>query len=142
MIKSMKPRRVLVIDDEQVICDACRLILSEKGCPVEYRLTGTGGMLAIEQGDFDLVLLDLKLPDVDGMKILKTVKKERPALSVIVMTGYSTISIAVEAMKNGAADYLGKPFSDDELLAAVESVWVNITLKGAGSCEKREQAET
>ena len=129
----MKPQRVLVIDDEQVICDACRMILSEQGCRVEYRLTGTAGLLAIEQGDFDLVLLDLKLPDLDGMKILKTVKQERPALPVIVMTGYATISIAVEAMKNGATDYLGKPFTDDELMAAVENAFVNIHLKGAAS---------
>ena len=83
--------------------------------------------MAIEQGDFDIVLLDMKLPDIDGMEILKSVKKEKPGLGVIVMTGYSTISIAVEAMKHGATDYLGKPFSEDELIAAVENADVNST---------------
>jgi DNA-binding NtrC family response regulator len=121
----MKPRRVLVIDDEQVICDACQLILSEQGCRVEHELTGTAGLLAIEKSDFDVVLLDLKLPDMDGMEVLRRVGKEKPGLSVIVMTGFSTTLIAVEAMKNGATDYLGKPFTDDELITTVENANVN-----------------
>ena len=124
-MRTMKPWRVLVIDDEQVICDACQLILSEQGCKVEHRLTGTAGLIAIEQGDFDIVLLDLKLPDIDGMEILKSVRKEKPGLGVILITGYSNISIAVEAMKHGATDYLAKPFSEDELVAAVGHVSVN-----------------
>lgn len=121
----MKPERVLVIDDEEVICNACQLILSEQGCKVEQRLTGTAGLMAIEQGDFDVVLLDLKLPDIDGMEILKIVKKEKPGVGVIVMTGFSRISVAVEAMKLGATDYLGKPFTDDELITAVKNAYVN-----------------
>lgn len=115
----------MVIDDEEVICNACQLILSEQGCRAEQRLTGTAGLMAIEQGDFDVVLLDLKLPDIDGMEILKIVKKEKPGVGVIVMTGFSRISVAVEAMKLGATDYLGKPFTDDELITAVKNAYVN-----------------
>ena len=121
MIRSIKPQRVLVIDDEQVICDACHLILSEQGCQVEHQLTGTAGLLAIENSDFDVVLLDLKLPDMDGMEVLRRVGKEKPGLSVIVMTGFSTTLTAVEAMKNGATDYLGKPFTEDELITTIEN---------------------
>jgi two-component system NtrC family response regulator len=116
----MKPLSILVIDDESVICDACRLVLAEKGHRVELCLTGNDGLLAIEGGTYDLILLDVKLPDVDGMEILKSVRKKGPVPVVIVMTGYSTMSNALQAMKLGAADYLAKPFTDDELVEAVE----------------------
>ena len=116
----MKPLSILVIDDESVICDACRLVLAEKGHRVEHCLTGNAGLLAIEGGTYDLILLDVKLPDVDGMEILKSVREKGSGPVVIVMTGYSTMSNALQAMKLGAADYLAKPFTDDELVDAVE----------------------
>ncbi len=72
---------------------------------------------------YDLALLDIKLPDMDGMEILEILRENRPEMCVIVMTGYSTMSNAVQAMKLGAADYLSKPFTDDELLEAVERVF-------------------
>ena len=119
----MKTLSILVIDDESVICDACRLVLEEKGHAVDHCLTGKSGLLAIERGTYDVVLLDMKLPDLDGMEILKTVREKYPATCVIVMTGYSTMSNALQAMKLGAADYLAKPFADDELIKAVEKLF-------------------
>jgi len=116
----MRPLRVLVIDDEIVICQACRMILIEEGCLVQEQATGEDGLQALAKGIFDVVLLDLKLPDMDGMDILKKLHQQKPDVPVIVMTGYSTVSIAVEAMKSGAADYLSKPFSDEELIEVVE----------------------
>jgi len=116
----MKPLKVLVIDDEKVICDACHLVLTEKGHRVDRCMTGGTGLIAIERGTYDVILLDMKLPDLDGMEILKAVRGKVPAPCVIVMTGYSTMSNAVEAMKLGAADYLSKPFTDDELISAIE----------------------
>lgn len=115
----MKSPRVLIIDDETVICNACHLILTETGWNVQRQKTGTSGLMALDRGAFDVVLLDLKLPDMDGMDILKTIKREKPDTRVIVMTGYSTINIAVQAMKFGAVDYLSKPFTDDELIQVV-----------------------
>jgi len=120
----MKPLRILVIDDESVICDACRLILAEKGHSVDRCLTGKSGLLAIEGGTYNLILLDMKLPDIDGMEILKSVREKGSGPAVIVMTGYSTMSNALQAMKLGAADYLAKPFTDDELVEAVEKLFV------------------
>ena len=70
----MKSLRVLVIDDESVICDACQLVLEEKGHGVDRCLTGKAGLLAIERGPYDIILLDMKLPDIDGTEILKTVR--------------------------------------------------------------------
>lgn len=116
----MKSLKVLVIDDERVICDGCDLVLTEKGHTVDYCKTGKTGLLAIERSTYDVILLDMKLPDIDGMEVLKRVREKTPAPCVIVMTGYSTMSNAVQAMKLGAADYLSKPFTDDELIEAVE----------------------
>ena len=116
----MEPVKILLIDDEQIICDASQMVLSDQGHFVDFRMNGKLGLEAIREGQFDVVLLDMKLPDMDGMKILRAVHEENPGLYVIVMTGYSTVQNAVEAMKLGAIDYLAKPFSDDELLIAVE----------------------
>lgn len=116
----MKALSILVIDDESVICDACRLVLGEQGHAVDHCLTGRTGLVAIERESYDLILLDMKLPDIDGMEILKAVRKMAHAPAVVVMTGYSTMSNALQAMKLGAIDYLAKPFTDGELLEAVE----------------------
>ncbi len=112
--------RTLIIDDERIICDGCRLALSEQGHSADICVTGRAGLEAILRGDYDVILLDMKLPDMDGMDILRRVKKEKPGEHIVVMTGYSTVENAVQAMKLGAFDYLAKPFSEDELVLAVE----------------------
>jgi DNA-binding NtrC family response regulator len=117
----MKALDILVIDNEDVICEACRMVLTEKGHKVAYYKTGKSGLEAAGLRHYDLLLLDMKLPDMDGMDILRILKDKMPSLAVIVMTGYSTLSNAVQAMKLGAVDYLSKPFTDDELLRAVEN---------------------
>ena len=81
---------------------------------------GRAGLDAIREGAYDILLLDMKLPDIDGMDILKVVRKEKPELCTIIMTGYSSISNAVDAMRKGADNYLAKPFTEDELLQAIE----------------------
>ena len=121
----MKPVNILIIDDERVICNACHLILSEKGYTVDRQLSGKSGLDALKSGQYHFVLLDMMLPDMDGMDVLKMIKKERPEVRIIVMTGYSTVSNAVKAMQSGAFDYLAKPFTDDELVSAVEKACLN-----------------
>ena len=115
----IRPVSILIIDDEPVISKGCRLALSCRGYSVDTALTGQAGLSAIRKNSFDVVLLDLKLPDMDGMDILKSVHKSHPEIYFIVMTGFSTVPSAVEAMKSGAFDYLAKPFSEDELLMVV-----------------------
>jgi len=117
----MKDLDILVIDNEDGICEACFMVLTEKGHRVDYFKTGKSGLHAAGLRHYDLVLLDMKLPDTDGMDILRMLKDRIPSLAVVVMTGYSTTSNAVQAMKLGAVDYLSKPFTDDELLRAVEN---------------------
>ena len=125
----MTPIRILVIDDEPVICDGCRLILSEKGYQVDTCPSGSSGLASIATGAYDVILLDMKLPDMDGMEILKRVRTDQPAVNIIVMTGYSTVSNAVEAMKVGAFDYLAKPFDDEQISLAVQKAVENKRLK-------------
>jgi two-component system NtrC family response regulator len=112
---------ILIIDDEQAICEGCRLVLSDQGYSVDCRMNGSEGLTAAREGKYDVVLLDMKLPDLNGMEILRTVRKEQPDMYIIVMTGFSSVQDAVKAIKLGAVDYIAKPFSDDELLIAVES---------------------
>jgi DNA-binding NtrC family response regulator len=116
----MEHGNILVIEDEQFICEGCRLVLSDRGHAVEVCMTGTEGLAAVLNGFYDVVLLDLNLPDLNGMEILRTVRGKKPGEQIIVMTGHSTVQNAVEAMKLGALDYLAKPFSDDELVLSVE----------------------
>ena len=117
---AIRPAKILVIDDEPVICKGCRMVLTEKGHAVDTCSTGRDAVQAVETGDYELLLLDLKLPDADGMDLLKRFHEHTPRTAVIVMTGYSSVQNAVSAMKQGAFDYLPKPFSDDQLLFAAE----------------------
>jgi len=118
----MRPLKILIIDDEKVICDACHLILSERGHTVERKMDGATGLKALRSNSYDVILLDMMLPDMEGMEILETIKQRTPQAGVIVITGYSTVANALKAMKLGATDYLSKPFSEDELLASIEKV--------------------
>jgi DNA-binding NtrC family response regulator len=125
----LEPIKILVIDDELAICEGCRLALSDKGLVVETCLNGTNGLELLLGGEYELALLDMKLPDIYGMDILRRVKKEKPGVYIIVMTGYSSVQNAVEAMKLGAFDYLAKPFTDDELWISVQRAVENKRLK-------------
>ena len=110
---------ILVIDDEKAICSGCHLVLTDQGYQVDTFLSGKPGLEVVRKDNYDLVLLDLKLPDMDGMNVLKEIRREKPELHVIIMTGYASVQSAVDAMKIGAFDYIAKPFSDDELVLAV-----------------------
>ena len=126
----MEPLKILVIDDEQVICSGCRMILSELGHTIDTCNTCKEGLEAIRKIDYHLVLLDIKLPDSDGMEILKIVRVEKLEIHIIVMTGYATIRSVVSAMRLGAFDYLPKPFTDEELIASVEKAMKNVAGSG------------
>jgi DNA-binding NtrC family response regulator len=112
--------RILVVDDEKVICDGCRLTLADKGHLVDFCLTGRSGIENAKNGNYDLVLLDMKLPDMDGFDVLSHLCQVKPNLIIVVMTGYASVQNAVKVMKAGGFDYLSKPFTDDELILAVE----------------------
>ena len=112
--------RIVVIDDEPVICSGIKLALEEKGYSVDTCLNGREGRQAIGTNHYDVALLDVKLPDDDGMEILQKIRQENADLQVIVMTGYATVDNAVAAMKQGSFDYIAKPFTDEQLIQDVE----------------------
>lgn len=120
---------VLVIDDEMAICEGCRMVLGDQGYTVIFGTTGQEGLNKLHDQDVDLLLLDIKLPDTDGMQILAGVRQTHPRMPVIVMTGYASVQSAVSAMKHGAFDYLSKPFAEDELTHAVGKAIENKRLK-------------
>mgnify|MGYP000659297198 CR=1 FL=1 len=125
----MEPIKILVIDDEPVICDGCRLTLSDQGFAVDSCNSGTNGLEILLVGEYDLALLDMKLPDMNGMEILRHLKHENPGIYVIVMTGYSSVQNAVDAMRLGAFDYITKPFDIQELRLRVRNS-LQRTLRG------------
>lgn len=95
------------------------MILSEMGYRCDQSLSGANGLKLVMENSYDVLLLDMKLKDMDGMEILEKVKKAKPATYVIVITGYSTVQNAVKAMKLGANDYISKPFNEDDIIIAV-----------------------
>lgn len=124
-------RPILIIDDEPSICSGCRLILADKGYAAEVCSTGKAGMKALLTGKYPLALLDMKLPDIDGMEILKAVKTAKLDVCIIVMTGYANVKHAVESMRLGSFDYIAKPFAEEELLNAVNMAIENRRFKEA-----------
>ncbi len=112
--------KILIVDDEEIVRSSCRKILGSAGKGIFEADKGSDALKVIDEHTFDVVLSDLKLPDLSGIDLLKTVKEITPDTEVILITGYGTVSTAVEAMKLGAYDYVEKPFRPDELLSIVE----------------------
>ena len=116
------PQRILVIDDEAVIGLSCRRILSPEGHEVQCHEDPQAGLEAALSGHFDVILLDLMMPGIDGLTILRHVKTAGIASEVVIITGHSTVESAVKAIQQGAADYLSKPFSPDQLKMVLRKV--------------------
>ena len=108
-------RKVLVVDDEAVVVNSIRKILTRKGFAVEEAFTCKDALNQVFSHDYDLVLLDMRMSDGNGIDVLQRIKAKRPDLRVVIVTGYASIDTAVEAIRNGASDYMPKPFTPDEL---------------------------
>ncbi len=114
------PGRILVVDDEAEMRETCRKILARKGHAVYATSDGTAALETLRAEPFDLIIADLRMPGMDGIALLREVKKISPEVGFIVITAYGTIDTAVEAVREGAFDYLPKPFSMAQLEVAVE----------------------
>jgi DNA-binding NtrC family response regulator len=112
--------RILVVDDEPIVCESCKRILGEEGYEVDIALSGQEAFEKMKRDTYDVVLTDLKMPGIDGMEVLRTLRKDYPETMVIMITGFSTVETAVEAMKLGAFDYIPKPFTPDEVSIVVK----------------------
>src|ERR1700720_3226966 len=110
---------ILVIDDEAEIREGLELLLSSEGCSVTSAETGDAGLARLDEQPFDLLLLDVSLPDHNGIDLLREIHQRDPVLPVVLITAYGSIDMARRAFKSGAQDYITKPWSNDELLAQV-----------------------
>ncbi|MCL4190789.1 MAG: response regulator [Thermoguttaceae bacterium] len=111
---------LLVVDDEEVICEGCRRIFSRQGFQVEKSSDPQQGLnLAVER-DFKAILLDIKMPSMDGIQFLEQLRVKKPGVPVILMTGYPSIPNAASAVRLGASDYITKPFTPEEITQAVQ----------------------
>ena len=135
---SVPGQRILVIDDEAVIGLGCRRVLCPEGHEVRIYEDPQAGLQAALSGDFDLLLVDLVMPGIDGLEILKQVKAAGVSSEVVIITGHSTVESAVEAMKQGAADYLSKPFSPNQLRMVLYKVWERSALIQENAALRRE----
>lgn len=117
--QKMKSARILVVDDEEIVCRSCERLLSEEGYEVDSRQDPKEGLLLAEQNPYDVILVDLKMPGISGMEFLRRIRATRPETVVVIMTGYAEIATAVEATKLGAFDYIPKPLTPDQLVVAV-----------------------
>ncbi len=115
----MAQGKVLVIDDEQIVLASVQRILETEGFTVDMTSSAREGRSWALERAYDLVLSDIRMPEVGGMRVLRDIKRARPELPVVIITGYATVASAVQAMKLGAADYVEKPFTPDGLLRAV-----------------------
>ncbi|MGA8181274.1 MAG: response regulator [Desulfobacterales bacterium] len=119
---------VLVVDDEQDIRDASERILNRAGFQVLKASGGGESLQVLEKERIDIVLLDLKMPGMDGLEVLRGIRELSETIQVIVITGYATVETAIEAMKKGAYDFIPKPFEPDQLRIIVNRAWEKICL--------------
>jgi len=117
----MERKKALVIDDEQVVLDSVSKILTADNYDVDVSLSGLEGLDRAIKGHYDIVLTDIRMPGIGGMRVLRDIKRAKPSLPVVIITGYATVKAAVQVMKLVAADYLEKPFTPEQLLKAAAS---------------------
>lgn len=114
------PPHILLMEDEPSMAKGLKLVLTDEGYDVDWAMTGQSALDKFRRIPFDVLIADLRLPDMDGMTVIKEVKNRRPETEAVIITGYPTVSSAVESVKMGVYEYLRKPFTDDDIKHAVE----------------------
>ena len=142
MERTPDPLTVLVVDDEKGIRDGSDRILSRMECNVLTAKNGEAGLDLIGRNDVAIVLLDLKMPGIDGMEVLRRIQAMNRDILVIVITGFATIETAIEAMKRGAYDFIPKPFEPDQLRIVVNRAREKIWLKREAVTLEAERRRT
>ena len=125
----MKKARILIIEDEKLIRWSLRQHIHEQGYQVDEAQTGREGLDTFAQNTFDLILLDHRLPDMTGLQVLESIREQDSDVVVILITAYSNVEDAVQAMRLGAHDYISKPFKMDALMVTVNKALETTHLK-------------
>ncbi len=126
----MAEEKILIIDDEPMVLDLCRRILSAEGYRTVTAGTGWEGIERLrEEGDVALVLTDIKMPGLDGLETIQILRESRPDLVTVVMTGFSTMDLAIQAIKLGVDEFVVKPFTPPELSLAVSRALEKVRLR-------------
>ena len=112
------PPRILIVDDEQVVRRSYEATLHGVNCDADSAENGAEALSAMQREPYDVVLLDLRMPGIEGMSVLRTMKHNWPESEVVIITGYPTVESAKEAVRLGACDYLSKPLGPDEIIGA------------------------
>ncbi|MEJ2313885.1 MAG: sigma-54 dependent transcriptional regulator [Nitrospirota bacterium] len=133
--------RILVVDDEKDICKALQFLLLGEGYEVKTAHSGEAALEILKKERFDVVLTDLKMEKVDGMAVLEEAKRLSPDTAVIIMTAYASVESAVEAMKKGAADYIVKPFINEEIRLTLRRTLEQRRLRSENIALKRELSQ-
>ncbi len=136
------PINVMVVDDEESVREGSQRILKRMGFEVRVAKRGDEGLEMLEKARPAIVLLDLKMPGMDGMEVLERIKAVDPEIQVIVITGYATVETAIQAMKQGAYDFIPKPFEPDQLRIVVNRAAEKIRLTREAAKLERERART
>jgi two-component system, NtrC family, response regulator AtoC len=137
----MKPLKVLVIDDEQLIRWSFDKQLSSRGYKVFSAADGEEGLKLFELNEPEIVFIDNRLPNIQGLEVIPRIKSMREDTHIIFMTAYGSIETAVKAMKLGASDYINKPFSFQEIFTALDSVKTKISLTNEVQLLRRQQKD-
>ena len=111
--------RILVVDDEEIVRLSCFRVLTGAGYPVDTAADGMEALRIIKNKAYELVILDIMMPQLDGFTVLQAIRGERPGTKFIIITGLDQTSMSIRAAEMGVAAYIGKPFDPDELLAKV-----------------------
>jgi len=122
--------RLLVVDDEETICEGCRRIFTRQGFTVEKCSDASQGLSLAEKNDYSAILLDIKMPTMDGIAFLEALRKHKADVPVVLMTGYPSIPNAASAIRLGASDYVTKPFTPEEITQAVHRLLHHVVPTG------------
>jgi DNA-binding NtrC family response regulator len=121
----VKGKKILVVDDDEIVLQSCKIVLEAEGCTVTLVSSAQKAIEKLDSGYYDLLVMDVKMPEKDGMYLLDAIRKkwpleEWPELPVLVMSGYPTPETIKDLMKRGANTFIPKPFTPNELLTSVK----------------------
>lgn len=116
----MKKHKIMVIDDEKIVCDMARLSLEQEGYIVEAFLSAETAMERLKEEKFDVVITDYKMKDIDGLEVLRTVKRLYPETEVIIITAFANLDAAIEALRGDALDFFPKPVRLKDLKESIK----------------------